>query len=131
MGAVFDGPVGTHDRPQQVRRPCQGRDVKACLSLDLIGQFARALDHDDGFQSGPIVALLQPGYVMEHGVGSGFDAAMVAVDRLIPADLCRLCFNMIGIRFSSHFPANGRDYCWYSARVSRHFNVVEFGNDLH
>jgi len=73
-----------------VCQPYQGRDVEACLGLDLVGHFARALDHDDGFQSRPIVAFLQPCHIMEHGVDSGFDAAMIAVDRLILADLCIL-----------------------------------------
>src|SRR5947209_3153110 len=78
------------DRPQLDRQPYQGRDVKARLALDLVADFARALDHDDALQSGPIVTFLQPGDIMDRRVGSGFDAAVVTVDRLMPADLCVL-----------------------------------------
>src|ERR1035437_4224244 len=46
-----------------------GRDVKARLPLDLVGEFARALDHDDASQSWPVVAFLQPRHIMDGGVG--------------------------------------------------------------
>src|SRR5262245_61394010 len=36
------------------------------------------------------MALLQPSYIVEYRVGSLFDAAMIAVDRLMTADLCIL-----------------------------------------
>ena len=37
-------------------------------------------------QARPIVAFLQPGDIVDHRIGSGFDAAMIAVDRLMAAD---------------------------------------------
>jgi hypothetical protein len=53
-----------------------------------MADFARALDHDDAFQSGPIVAFLQPSNIVDCRVGSGFDAAVIAVDRLVSTDGC-------------------------------------------
>ena len=81
---------------QLVRQPYQRRDVEACLLLHLVGlrrrsgDFALTLDHDDALQFRPIMAFLQPRHIMEHGVDSGFYAAMIAVDRLTLADLCIL-----------------------------------------
>src|SRR5205807_10008679 len=79
--------MAADDRPQLVCHPHQRGDVEARLSLDLVADFARALNHDDAFQSGPIMAFLQPSDIMEGSVGSGFDAAVVAIDRLMWADL--------------------------------------------
>ena len=76
--------------PSWLASHTRGGDVEARLPLDLVADFARALDHDDAFQSRPIVAFLQPSDIMDRGVGSGFDAAVIAVDRLIAADLCIL-----------------------------------------
>src|SRR5205085_2199529 len=70
--------MAADDRPQLVCHPHQRGDVEARLPLDLVADFARALDHDDAFQSGPIMAFLQPSDIMEGSVGSGFDAAVVA-----------------------------------------------------
>ena len=36
----------------------QRSDVEAHLAIDLAADFARALDHDDALQAGPIVSLL-------------------------------------------------------------------------
>ena len=33
------------------------------------------------------MAFLQPSDVMDHGVGSGFDTAVIAIDRLVGADV--------------------------------------------
>ena len=56
--------------------------------LDFVTDFALALDHDDAFQSGPVVTLLQPGDVMDRRVSSGLDAT--AVDGLVSAHRCVL-----------------------------------------
>src|SRR5882724_13081074 len=79
--------------PRKTCQQDQGGDVETCLPLDLVGPrawpggFAEALDDDDAFQAGPIVAVLQPGDVVNDGGGSGLDAAVIAVDCLIAADL--------------------------------------------
>jgi hypothetical protein len=39
-------------------------------------------------QSRPIMAFVEPRRIMEHRVRSGFDAAMIAVNCLMAADLC-------------------------------------------
>src|SRR5450830_433678 len=85
--AIFDRPVSADDRPERGRQQHQGGDVKARLALDLIPDFARALDHDDAAQSRPIVAFHKPSHIMDCGIGSGFDAAVIAVDRLMATDL--------------------------------------------
>ena len=84
--AVLDRPVAADDRTQQVRRQHQRGDVEACLPLDLSADLARAFDHDDGLQARPVVAFLQPGDIVDDGGGPGFDAAVIAIDRLVPAD---------------------------------------------
>ncbi len=43
------------------------------------------------------MAFLEPGHVMDRGVGSGLDAAVVAVDGLMAADFCIL--EAIGLLF--------------------------------
>ena len=88
--AVLDRPMTSDDGAELACQPCQRSDVEAGLLLDLVGDFARALDHDDALQSGPIVALLEPVDVMDRGVGSGLDAAVIAIDGLMAADLCVL-----------------------------------------
>src|SRR5215468_7914419 len=76
------------DRPQLAGEQDQGGNVEARLALDFLADLARALNHDDAFQSGPIVAFLKPGQVIDDSVGSCFDAAVIAIDGLMPADLC-------------------------------------------
>jgi hypothetical protein len=84
---VLDCPVAADDRTQQVRQQDQRRDVEARFPLELSGGLSRALDHDHGLQARPVVAFLQPGDIVNDGGGSGLDAAMIAVDCLITADL--------------------------------------------
>src|SRR5437879_13367922 len=81
--AILYRPMAADDRPERMRQPHQGRYVKARLALDLVGDFARALDHDDALQSRPIVALLQPSEIMDCGVGYGLDATLFAVHSLL------------------------------------------------
>ena len=83
---VLGGPVAAHDRPRQVRRQQQGRDGEAGLLPDLAATLVRAFDHDHGVQSGPGMSFLQPGDVVDHGGGPGLDPAVIAIDRLAPAD---------------------------------------------
>ena len=49
-----------------------------------------AIDDNDTIQSRPVMALLQPGDIMDHGVFSCFDAAVIGVDRFVLADLAIL-----------------------------------------
>src|SRR3954451_7062345 len=86
MQAVLDRPMAAHDRSEEVCQHDQGGDVEACLLLGFSSNLAAAFDHDDGVQAGPVVACLQPFDVMDDGGGSGFDAAVVAIDRRILAD---------------------------------------------
>jgi hypothetical protein len=75
----------TDDGSQLTCQPHQRGDVEACLALDFIADFARALDHDDAFQCGPIVAFLQSSDIVDCLIGSGFDAVVIA-----PTVWCRL-----------------------------------------
>ena len=83
---VLDRPVAADDGAEPACEACQRGDVEAGLALDLVGDFARALDHDDALQPWPVVALLQPIHVVDRRVGAGFDAAVVAIDGLMPGD---------------------------------------------
>jgi hypothetical protein len=78
--------MGADHRPERMRQQYQRGDVEARLLLDLAVDFARALDHDDALQARPIVALLQPCDIVDCGVGSGFDTAMITVYGLMPTD---------------------------------------------
>ena len=68
------------------RQEQQGCDVEARLELGFFPAFARAFDHDDGFQAWPVMTFLEPSDIVDHGCRSGFDAAMIAINRLVPAD---------------------------------------------
>ena len=85
--AVLDCPMTADHGSELACQPRQRGDVEARLPLDFVGDFARAIDHDNALQSRPIVALLEPRHIMDRGVGSGLDAAVIAVDGLMPADL--------------------------------------------
>src|SRR6202011_4122268 len=61
--------------------------VEPRLPLDFLADFARALDHDNALKSGPLMAFLQPGHIMDCGVGSRLDATMIAIDGLMLTDL--------------------------------------------
>src|SRR5262245_2615242 len=78
--------MAADDGPQLAGQPHQGGDVEARLALGFIADFALALDHDDAFETRPVMALLQPSDIMDRRVGSGFDAAVIAIDGLMAAD---------------------------------------------
>ena len=42
----------------------QGCDVEARLELGFFPAFARAFDHDDGFQARPVMTFLEPGDIV-------------------------------------------------------------------
>jgi len=86
----LDPGVAADDGADQVRQQHQRGDVEAGLPLDFAPNFTRALDYDGAFQSWPIVALLQPSDIVDHCISSGFDAAMIAIDGLMAANLCVL-----------------------------------------
>ena len=73
-------------RSDLVGQQNQRGNIEARLPRDFSLDFALALDHDDAFQPRPIVAFLQPRDIVDHGAGSGFDAPVIAIDRLVPAD---------------------------------------------
>ena len=85
--AVLNGPMTSDDRSDLVSEPDQRGEIEARFALDLVDEFAGALDHDDRFETGPIMAFLQPIDIMEDRVRPGFDTAVVAIDRLIAADM--------------------------------------------
>ena len=68
----------------------QRGDVEARLARDFSLDFALALDHGDAGKSGPFMAFLQPFDIVNRGVGSGFNAAVIPIDRFVPADRCIL-----------------------------------------
>src|SRR6266536_1564392 len=86
-------PMPADNRSQEVGQQDQRGDVEACLALDLVGPRAwpgdltDAFDDEDGFQARPVVAFLQPVDVVDDGDGSGLDAAVIAIDGFVPADL--------------------------------------------
>ena len=77
--AVFDGPVIADHRAAALRREGCGGEIEACFALSLAGDPARAFDHHDAFQTGPVMAGLQPVHVVEDGVLAGLDAAVIGV----------------------------------------------------
>src|SRR4051812_19383195 len=96
--AVLDGPVTADDRTQQVRQQHQRCEVEACLLLDFSGDLSRALNHDHRLEARPVVPFLQPGNIVDDSGGPGLDTAMIAVDRLITADLgiLKACCLLLG-----------------------------------
>jgi hypothetical protein len=55
-------------------------NVEPRLALDLVADFAGALDHDDPLQGGPLMQLLQPVDVVDDGNVPGLDASVIATD---------------------------------------------------
>ncbi len=76
----------------------QRRSVEAGFAsssaVDLLGAF----DHVDALQSGPVMTLLEPVDIVENGGFAGFNASMIAVDRLVPRKLsvCRVTLRLLG-----------------------------------
>src|SRR5258707_13114335 len=87
MEAILNSPVTAHDGAKEMRQHNQRRYVKAGLPLDFSADFAAALDHDHGLQSGPVVAFLEPFDVFDDSGGSGLDPPVIAVDRGVLGDL--------------------------------------------
>ena len=84
---LFSTAQWLRDDGAEVRRPePQGCDVEAGFLFDFAIDFATAFDHDDAIQSRPVVALLEPGDIVNHGCRSGLDASVIAVDRLVSTD---------------------------------------------
>ncbi len=78
-----------HDGADLVGGQGERGDVEARLGLgpaDPAGHLAAALDHDDGLQAGPAVAVLEPCDVVDDGDGAGLDAAVIAIVRGAAAD---------------------------------------------
>jgi hypothetical protein len=73
-------------RSDRVGQQDQRGDVEARLLRDPAIDLALALDHDDALQPRPVMAFLQPLYIVDRRIGSRFDAAMIGVNRLVPAD---------------------------------------------
>ena len=78
--------MASDDRSQLPGRQRQGGNVEAGVPFGFLADFARTLDHDDRFQAGPVMAFLEPAYVMDDCGGSCLDAAVIAIDRLVPTD---------------------------------------------
>ena len=85
--AVLHRPVIADDGAEPVGGQGQRGDVDAGLGpAGPAAQFAAALEHDDGVQPGPVVALAEPGRVVEDGDLAGLDASVIAVDPGAAAD---------------------------------------------
>ncbi len=75
-----------NDRSQLRGDHDQRGDEKACLHLGFGADFPHAFDHDDALQPRPGMALTHPIGIMEDSRRSGFDAAMITIDRLVLSD---------------------------------------------
>lgn len=83
--AVLDDPVVTDHRPDRHGGRRQRGYVEARFSLVLTVELAGAFDHDDPCEARPIMALLQPSDIVDRRVSARLDAAVIAVERLVPA----------------------------------------------
>ena len=83
--AVLDGPMASHDHGQAFGWQAQRRDEEPRLPFNRATDLADAVDDDDAVQAGPVVALLQPGDIVQDGGIPGLDAAVIAVDGFVPA----------------------------------------------
>src|SRR4051812_21598963 len=83
--AVLNGPMASHDCGQAFGWQAERSDEEPRLPFDRAADLADAVDDDDALQAGPVVALLQPGDVVDDGGGPGLDAAVIAVDGFVPA----------------------------------------------
>ncbi len=86
MQAVLDCPVAAHDRPDFGCRPIKRGDVEAGFLCFDPGDFPHAVDDDDTLQPGPLMPMLEPGDIVDHGRRSGFDAAMTGIAGFVAAD---------------------------------------------
>src|SRR3954451_18869312 len=77
--------MASHDHGQALGRQAQRSDEEPRLPFDRATDLADAVDDDDAVQAGPVVALLQPGDIVQDGGGPGLDAAVIAVDGFVPA----------------------------------------------
>ena len=91
--AVPDRPMAADDRVRRRLASKTSEVMQPGLALDLVvlrartGDLANAVNDDDGFEAGPIVAFLQPVDIVERQRWfPAFDAVMIAIDRLVPAD---------------------------------------------
>jgi hypothetical protein len=89
---TLDGPVGSDHRADRGGQHHQRGDVEACFVGYLAADFAPAFDHDNSFQAGPLMARLKLVDIVDHGVVSGLDTAVIAIDSFIRADRCILVF---------------------------------------
>ena len=101
--AVLDCPMASDDQPEKVPQHDQRCDVIARLSFDLAAEFTRAFNDGDSVQAWPFVPISEPFDIMDHGGGPSFDATIIGVDRLCPADL-RIdevsCLRLVEQRFN-------------------------------
>jgi len=79
--AVLDRPMATHHGSEEMRRHHQRRYIKPRLLFLFAGYFTRAFNHDDSVQPRPIVTFSQSLGIVYDGGGSGFDAAMIRINR--------------------------------------------------
>lgn len=89
--AVLHRPVVADDGADPVGWQGQRGDVETGFALGPAGpaaQFAAALDHDDGAQHGPVVALAKPVHIVQDGDLAGLDAPVIAIDGGAAADVC-------------------------------------------
>ena len=83
---VFDRPMSADHGTDRVSQQHQGGDVEARLACDLAVDFALAFDDDDAVQARPFGLSLQPSGIMNDGVFSRFNTAVIAIHRFMRAD---------------------------------------------
>jgi hypothetical protein len=73
--------MAAHDWPQKMRQHHERGNIKPRLPLGFVADFTCAFNHHDSFQAGPVMAFSQPFDIVDNGGGSGFDPAVIRIDR--------------------------------------------------
>ena len=84
--AVFHRPMIADHRSDRVGQQDQRGNVEARLLREPATDLTLALDHDDALQPGPVIAPLQPLYIVDRPIGSRFCCSHDRRYRRVPAD---------------------------------------------
>jgi hypothetical protein len=95
-GSVIGSDAAIVIAKDTVQRPVEAIFHGLVIS-DVGADLARAFDHDEGVQAGPLVLLLQPADVLNDGDISGLDAPVIPIDRLVARD--DRVFEILGFLF--------------------------------
>ena len=84
MEAVLDRPMAAHDRPQKLAGQDQRGDDRSVSRARPCRSISRMLSTmTTAFQAGPGMSLLEPGDIVDDSGGSGLDATVIAIDRVV------------------------------------------------